>query len=290
MESGSPTPVGDITNGQDDYDALVQRVGCSAASDTLVCLRGVSETTLQMAIDLSPDIFSPRSLNLAWQPRTDGEFITDLPWNLIQQGSVANIPFVTGVNDDEGTLFSIALANITNNADFLAYIKETYLPSANATTINAVASAYPDDITQGSPFDTGILNAITPEFKRLAAFQGDLAFQSPKRFFLAHTASKQNTWSFINKRLKVTPILGTFHASDLLQTYGAGEMQDYLIHFINNLNPNTGSKLLNWPQYSTTAPSLMTFLDGLIPLIISQDTYRSSAIALLEQLSLQFPL
>ena len=67
-------------------------------------------------------------------------------------------------------------------------------------------------------------------------------------------------------------------------------MQDFLIHFINDLDPNSNSTLLNWPQYSTSAPSLMTFLDGDIPLTISQDTYRADPIALIEQLSLEFPL
>lgn len=108
-------------------------------------------------------------------------------------------------------------------------MKSNYLPSANQSTINAVAAAYPNDITQGSPFNTGILNAVTPQFKRLAAIQGDLAFQAPRRFFLGERAGVQKTWAFceclffcemlgwgsdvwcdvVNKRLKLTPILGT---------------------------------------------------------------------------------
>ena len=56
--------------------------------------------------------------------------------------------------------------------------------------------AYPADLTQGSPFGTGILNALTPQSKRLAAMQGDLVFQGPRRFFLNATAAKQPTWSF----------------------------------------------------------------------------------------------
>ena len=72
-----------------------------------------------------------QSLNLAWLPRVDGQFLTDNPQQLILAGKVANVPFVTGVCrstdpalaasnlymmqdvDDEGTLFSLGLLDIT---------------------------------------------------------------------------------------------------------------------------------------------------------------------------------
>jgi hypothetical protein len=76
----------------------------------------------------------------------------------------------------------------------------------------------------------------------------------------------------------------------LLQTFGAGEMQDYLITFVNSLDPNVGSTHPNWPKWTSGSPNLMTFLDGLIPLTITKDTYRQSAMNLLTQLSLTAPL
>lgn len=62
--------------------------------------------------------------------------------------------------------------------------------------------------------------------------------------------------------------------------YGPGDLTDYLIHFVNHLDPN-GSGLLSWPKYDTTTGSvpLLTFLDGLIPRVITQDTFRQEAIA-----------
>lgn len=66
-------------------------------------------------------------------------------------------------------------------------------------------------------------------------------------------------------------------------------MAVYLINFVNNLNPNGGG-LLSWPKYSTSSPQLLTFLDGLIPLEITQDTYRQAAMNLVTQLSLVNPL
>lgn len=55
---------------------------------------------------------------------------------------------------------------------------------------------YPDDVEQGSPYDTGSLNALSPQFKRFASFQGDAIFQGPRRYFLQQRARKQNTWSY----------------------------------------------------------------------------------------------
>lgn len=55
---------------------------------------------------------------------------------------------------------------------------------------------YPADPAAGSPFDTGEANAITPQFKRLAAFQGDLFLQAPRRLFLKHTSTKQDTYAY----------------------------------------------------------------------------------------------
>jgi carboxylesterase type B len=58
MESGSPIPVGDITNAQRYYDFIVGQTGCSGAVDTLQCLRGVDLATLKKAVDATPSLFS----------------------------------------------------------------------------------------------------------------------------------------------------------------------------------------------------------------------------------------
>ncbi len=107
------------------------------------------------------------------------------------------------------------------------YITSNYIPKVTSADLDSVLTLYPGDIIAGSPFDTGILNAITPQFKRLAAMQGDLVFQAPRRFFLEQTSGKQNTWAFckccdaldslsralspslVNKRLKALPALGS---------------------------------------------------------------------------------
>lgn len=76
------------------------------------------------------------------------------------------------------------------------YIASNYLSRATEAEVDQLLSVYPDDVTQGSPFDTGTQNALTPEYKRLAAFSGDLIFIAARRFVLQQRMDKQPTWSF----------------------------------------------------------------------------------------------
>nr|CAH17527.1 carotenoid ester lipase precursor [Pleurotus sapidus] len=291
MQSGSPIPVGDISHGQTYYDAIAAETGCSSAADTLACLRSVPYATLKTAVDRTPFIFDYQSLALARIPRADGVFLTDNPQRLVQAGKVANVPFVTGDCDDEGTLFSLANLNVTTTSQVRTYIKTFFMPQSTNAELDQMLNHYPLDLTQGSPFDTGILNALSPQFKRLAAFQGDAVFQAPRRFFLQQRSGKQNTWAFLSKRFKVAPFLGSFHASDILNVYFGGELGDYLINFVNNLDPNGQGRGINWPKYTTSSPNLVTFNDNLLfPVTITQDTFRTDAINFLTGVTLANPL
>ncbi|KIJ12396.1 hypothetical protein PAXINDRAFT_14722 [Paxillus involutus ATCC 200175] len=289
MQSGSPIPVGDITHGQKYYDALVYDTGCSSASDTLQCLRGVPYETLLDAMNQSPVIYSYQSLVLAWLPRVDGVFLTDDPQKLVQQGSVADVPFVTGDCDDEGTFYSFSTLNITTDTQFEEYVQTYWFPNATSTTIQELMQYYPDNIIQGSPFDTGVLNALTPQFKRLAAFQSDVIFQAPRRLFLQNRSGKQALWTYVNKRFKTVPFLGSFHGSDIFNVYGGQDMASYLVRFVSNLDPNGGTDLY-WPQYTTAEPNMLEFLDGLIPQALTEDTYRVEAMEFLTNVTLTYPL
>jgi len=165
-----------------------------------------------------------QSAALAWLPREDGVFLTANPQQLVVSGSVADIPFVNGDCDDEGTEFSLSNANITYvtflslssdslpRSDFLPhpihclfllcsteeqlseYLLRYYVIGPTNSTASEVAnllSLYPEDPAQGSPFDTGNASAITPQFKRISALLGDLIFQAPRRLLQKSQAGKQ---------------------------------------------------------------------------------------------------
>ncbi|OBZ75697.1 Lipase 1 [Grifola frondosa] len=289
MQSGGPIPVGDITNGQADYDALVSQTGCTNATDTLQCLRHAPYDVLKLAMDRSPGLFSYQSLKLAWLPRVDGVFLTDLPQNLTLQGKIANIPYVTGNCDDEGTLFSLSTFNITNEADLREYFISNYVNGAEESDVDEIFTLYPADPTQGSPFGTGTHYNITAEYKRLAALNGDLIFQAPRRILLNSTAERQPAWSF-QKSCSCTFAAFQAHGTDLIGIYiKPGDLADYLINFVNKLDPNGNTPLFTWPQYDTKTRQLLTLTSG-GGLGITVDTYRAAGITALANLSLQFPL
>ncbi|TBU50159.1 carotenoid ester lipase precursor [Dichomitus squalens] len=303
MQSGAPIPVGDIAKGQSEYDQLVQNTPCAdiASPKTLECLRTLPFDVLKQAVDKSPGIISKQSLRLAWLPRVDGRFLTDTPQNLVLQGSVARIPHVSGNVNDEGTLFSIINSlTVWTDRGFQSYMRSNYVDGATDDDIGDLFDTlYPNDPSQGSPFDTGTNYSLPPQYKRLAAIQGDLVFQAPRRFFVEHTFDKQPTWSFLSKRTLTIGDsafeLGRFgaaHGSDLGNVYGPGDMTSYLIHFVNRGDPNgAGDGLIEWPTYDNQTRQQLTFVDDIdTPLNITRDDYRVDGFSKLTELSLRFPL
>jgi hypothetical protein len=85
----------------------------------------------------------------------------------------------------------------------------------------------------------------------------------------------------------------------LLNLPGDFQGTDYLLNFVNNLDPNVFSNpstaaaamssTIFWPQYTAANETLLTFQDGLVPLALTRDDFRSAPIAFLEALSRQFP-
>ena len=71
----------------------------------------------------------------------------------------------------------------TDNGTALWLMQEG-LPGISESDIQQIFALYPSDPADGSPFDTGDLYAITPQYKRIAAIIGDIEYHSQRRFFL----------------------------------------------------------------------------------------------------------
>lgn len=99
----------------------------------------------------------------------------------------------------------------------------------------------------------------------------------------------------------------------LQNVYAPGDMTDYLVHFVNHLDPNgsedhlsqwpqydsqqrLGSQqgvqgqLIEWPQYDIESRKQLVFQDGDVPLVNEPDSYRAEPFAKLTDLSMKFPL
>ena len=158
------------------------------------------------------------------------------------------------------------------------------------------------DQTQGSPFNTGERNQLSPQFKRLAALMGDMAFIAPRRYFAQSRSDKQPVYVFgvsksspslfnvdflsildaASERFKDLEHLGAAHSSDLVDPFNGGVTADYFIQFITHLDPNGPSasprSILPWPRYSNELPSVMRFFHDGIPASIGRDDYRKEAL------------
>ncbi|KAJ7278204.1 sterol esterase [Mycena rebaudengoi] len=272
MLSGSPITSASVADGQGVYDQLVAANNCTGSSDSLDCLKRVPFDSFMATVNHTSDEFAYSSAQLTWRPRIDGDVVVQDPLISVSEKAFADIPIITGDADDEGTIFSLSNLNITNNAQFLEYIHSNYIPLSTPSQIQQLKTLYPEDPAQGAPFDTGSANQLSPEYKRLAAFQGDLIFVGPRRFLLEHASTRQNTWSYLSKRGKTRSPLGAFHSSDLEEwlpttskvTFGVNA----LVNFVNTLDPNRSAGPKNssrlavlWPKWKPESSSLLTFSD-----------------------------
>ncbi|KAG8411268.1 hypothetical protein J3459_016419 [Metarhizium acridum] len=267
MNSGSVVPTNplDSPKAQAVFDKVVQTGGCGNAADKLGCLRALSSTDFLNAVTSVPGILSYESLALSYLPRPDGKAITLSPDALIRAGKYAPVPIIIGDQEDEGTLFGLFQPNLTTTRGFADYLRSYYFPGATTDQLVQLVETYGSGlsaVTNGSPFNTGLLNDITPGFKRRAAVLGDLVFTLTRRMFLTGASSaypKVPSWSYLASYDKGTPVMGTFHASDLLQVfygvndnYAANSIRTYYSNFVYNLDPNVGvsGKYPDWPLWS----------------------------------------
>ncbi|KAH9889020.1 carotenoid ester lipase precursor [Cubamyces lactineus] len=328
MESGTVQPVASITTLQPTFDAIASAVGCTPGSaHVLDCLRTVPADAIKTAMIDQSSVFGYTGLNVPWSPRVDGAFFKENSAQLVLKGEIADVPVVVGDCEDEGTLFSIPSLNITTDAELAHFLKTNFLSNAPPSALARVLSLYPADPAAGSPFGTGAAYNFTREYKRLAAFQGDLVFQGMRRFFLAHRArwSAQPAWSFMFAKNRVTG-MGSPHSADLADVYGGGDLTDFLIRFVNTLDPNPAPRphpdpgshshpnssssshpnsnshshppnpdQIFWPKYIPFSKQMLLLVDSEDededgpPQQLIADTFREEAIGYLNYVGLAWP-
>jgi carboxylesterase type B len=295
MNSGSIIPATDVRSPKPQaiYNAVVSAGGCAGQPDTLSCLRGLPYDRFQRAVTSVPGLFSYRSVDLAYLPRPDSgdNFFPESPETSVAAGRFARVPVIVGDQEDEGTLFSLVQSNITSNEDLVNYIASYFPANPNALQdARDLVAQYPDrpliGQPDGSPFRTGPLNNIYPQFKRLAAILGDITFTLTRRSYLdLITNQGVPAWSYLATYLYGTPILGTFHGSDVLVAYGnpaisipTRSIQNYYISFVTKLDPNalgTAGPLISWPTWTNATTKLLHFESLRNSIMV--DDFRSGA-------------
>ncbi|KAF5353757.1 hypothetical protein D9757_012936, partial [Collybiopsis confluens] len=151
------------------YSEVVEQANCTAASDTLSCLRSVDPNTLETINN---------NINLAgffgtfvFVPVVDGTFITQRPTLSFKQGKVNGNAFLAVTNAHEGDIF-VDQSNPITNVSLYTSLLFSQLP---ATQVQTAAKLYQnlgtpvqqDDLIMGETI------FICPTYYMLNAFQNN---------------------------------------------------------------------------------------------------------------------
>ncbi|KAI1822744.1 Alpha/Beta hydrolase protein [Xylaria intraflava] len=262
MDSGSviPSEPVDGVKAQEIFDTVAEAAGCASAADSakLECLRSADFDTFLNASNSVPTFLSYNSLALSYSPRPDGQILTDSPDVLARESKYTAVPIIIGNQENEGTIFSLFQSNITTEAALVSYLNEVLFRNATRDEIADLVATYPENPT--SPAGIGASNVTYPEFKRLAAILGDWQFIFMSRLLLETFPATVPAWSYEATYARGTPILGTYHTTDLPHLYAETDpvsrsIQDLYISFVHSLDPNnyaasTDNKYLtSWPTW-----------------------------------------
>jgi acetylcholinesterase len=71
-----------------------------------------------------------------------------------------------------------------------------------------------------------------------------------------------------------------------------GELRDYVIRFVNSLDPNGGTGVgVPWPQWDPLRPRVIVLQDPILfPIVVADDNYRTDALSFVANLSLIHPI
>ncbi|KAJ7106522.1 esterase 1 [Mycena epipterygia] len=277
--SGVPSCASTVTSGS--------TFGCLRNANTTEIFKGLSAAMAE-----SNELFP-------WDPVIDGPggLLPDLPSVLLKRGQFARLPFITGTNQDEGTLFVPETTNSTDEISEIIVAQSS--PSTSPTTlqssIRTLLQLYPNIPALGSPFNTGNNTfELNSQFKRAAAIAGDLDLHSQRRFWIetaANAGVKTFGYLFTQPQPNSPPAIGVFHSSEIPFVYGAPSdisasavlishvMVDYWVSFATSLTPNDGLGIPRpeWTQFTTKNKAVMQLNGANLTMI--PDTFRAEQMA-----------
>ncbi|TFK73212.1 alpha/beta-hydrolase [Pluteus cervinus] len=154
---------------EDLYSEVVSLTGCTSATNTLNCLRGLNDGLLQGAnVNISESVFFG---TFVFVPVVDGTFIVRRPSESLKMGRVNGEAVLAVTNAFEGTLFvNLSTAGFVQSNNYAAQL----FPELGNQQIQAAAAQY---ASVGTPINQaiGIMGEsifICPTYYLLMAFEG----------------------------------------------------------------------------------------------------------------------
>lgn len=236
-------------------ERLTAELGCDKAADPLKALRGKTADEILAAANPAQGLFGK---GMKYGPVVDGWLLPDDPGALWEAGRQFDVPFLTGTNADEGTIFLQQLA-----------IKR---PVGYRLTVHAMFREEADELLRLFPANSEA--EVPSAMNQLVTV---MAFAAPARAearAMHAVKSPAYLYQFTRKPKTALPNRrGTFHAMEIpyvfgtLPRVGAGDedrrlsqrMMSYWIHFARSGNPNgkavDGAPLPKWPRYDAKGDS-----------------------------------
>jgi para-nitrobenzyl esterase len=262
--------------------AYAKAVGCAEGAGQLACLRDKPIKDL-LANAMQPMPGAGGGFDGMWTfaavlDGADG-FLPDTPESLFNQGKIADVPYLLGSNNDEGTTFVLRAAALTSEAEYMADLKMRYGDAAGD-----VAKLYPVSDFAGNYNaararvigDSGVI-CSTHDTARRAAKAG-------RKVFLYNF----NIWWALSPTL-----LQAGHAAEISHVFGTpylpmpdpdsekvGEvMNHYWAQFAKTGDPNGSDLPTVWPAFSADADKRLQF-DASFKVV---DNFRSKECAFWRQ-------
>ena len=190
-QSASMGPTMTVNESQHQYNALVRRLQCDKAGDTLACLRTKPAIEVQKQHRDVPYPGAQKPPVFMYHPVIDDDFIRKSPCASLEDGSFVKVPTFFGDDTNGGTVSAPKMTNTLKQSD--TFLSNNY-PALELTHLDTIHSLYPqtDDHFKGSG----------PYWRQLSNVYGDMRYMCPS-MFISDALSQHNVSANWNYRYNV---------------------------------------------------------------------------------------
>jgi para-nitrobenzyl esterase len=268
-----------LADSQAEMLAFASGAGCAedGGTDGLACLRALPVSTLLGAA--VPDAGMTGSLG-PFAPIVDDDFLSDQPRTLYKTGKIAQVPYLLGSNNDEGTLFELGVTPVTDQGGLTAAINAQYGDAGAAVAMEYPVSEF-DDGGVPNPYQAALTRIVGDSLLVCSTYDSALLAANQGSGVYMYNFDIPVVIPGVVGPMPGELYLGASHGSELPFVFGTSPqfstdtaqagisqlMERYWTRFAKSGDPNGATDLV-WPKFSAQndqriqfalpAPSILT--------------------------------